>query len=71
MYTPEYEKLLNKYCVDKDIFDLIEHCILADFGEREDFYNNHKKYPEQRDRLMKLKSDLANQIYKISKGGNR
>lgn len=72
MFTTEYEKLLSKFCGNNEIFELIEQCILADFGEREAFYNNHKKYPEQRDRLMKLKNDLAIQRYKISKiGGNK
>lgn len=73
MFTPDYEKLLNKYCKDNDIFILIEQSILTDFGEREDFYNRYKKYPEQRDRLMKLKNDLLMQRKKIilSQGGNK
>lgn len=69
-FTPEYEKLLNKYCQDDDIFLLIEQCIISDFGEREAIYNELKRYPEQRDRLMKLKSDLIDEKLKIMRGGN-
>ncbi len=73
MFTPDYEKLLNKFCGDNDIYKLIEESIIEDFGERETFYNNHGKYPEQRDRLMKLKNDLLMQRRKIilSQGGKK
>ena len=73
MFTPEYEKLLNKFCVDNDIYKLIEESIIEGFGEREAFYNNHGRYPEQRDKLMKLKNDLLMQKRKIilSQGGNK
>lgn len=74
IFTPEYEKLLSKFCGDNDIFSLIEQSILSDFGEREDIYNRCGRYPEQRDRLMKLKNDLIMQRRKIMKtaenGGN-
>ncbi len=73
MFTPDYEKLLNKFCGDNNIYELIEKSIIEDFGEREAFYNNHGKYPEQRDRLMKLKNDLLMQKRKIilSQGGKK
>lgn len=58
IYTMEYGKLLAKYCGDNDIYELIEQCIISDFGEREATYDKFGRYPEQRDRLMKLKNDL-------------
>lgn len=71
-YTMRYGKLLAKYCADKDIFDLIEQCIISDFGEREETYEKFGRYPEQRDRLMKLKNDLIEikrQIIEANGGG--
>ncbi len=73
-FVPEYEKLLSKYCGDNEIFSLIEQCILSDFGEREYIYNKYGRYPEQRDRLMKLKNDLIvqrNKLEKEAKGGKK
>lgn len=60
MKTPQYEKLLIKYCSDTDIFELIEECILDDYGQREATYIRNGKYPEKRELIMKLKSDLIN-----------
>lgn len=70
-FTADYEKLLNKYCGDNDIFKLIEECILTDLGEREATYNRYGRYPEQRDRLMKLKNDLLTQRREIDKSIKR
>lgn len=68
--TPEYEKLLIKFAADKDIFELIERCILADYADREKEFILKKKYPERRDLIMKLKMDLAFTRNKmIKKGG--
>lgn len=58
IYTMEYGKLLAKFCGNNEIYELIEQCIISDFGEREATYEKFGRYPEQRDRLMKLKNDL-------------
>lgn len=70
--TPEYEKLLNKFCDDTDIFELIEQCILDEFGQREATYELNGRYPEKRELIMKLKADLINTRVKNIKqaGGN-
>ena len=49
-----------KYCKDDDLIELINQCIIHDLEEREQKFEISNKYPEQRDRLMKLKSDLDN-----------
>lgn len=64
-FTPEYEKLLTKFCKDEDLIRLIELCIIDDCGRREFFYKVYKKYPEQQDRLMKLKDDLMAREYEL------
>ena len=58
IYTMEYGKLLAKFCGNNEIYELIEQCIISDFGEREATYEKFGRYPEHRDRLMKLKNDL-------------
>lgn len=70
--TPDYEKLLNKYCADTDIFELIEQCILDEYGQREAIYELNGRYPEKRELIMKLKADLINTRVKSIKqaGGN-
>lgn len=58
--TNKYGKLLVKYCKDDELIELINQCIIHDLEEREQKFEISNKYPEQRDRLMKLKSDLDN-----------
>ena len=58
MYTKEYEKLLKEFCMNENIFNLIEQCILDEYGKRETHYITNGKYPEERNLLMKLKADL-------------
>lgn len=58
--TKEYGKLLVKYCKDDDFISLIEQCTIHELEEREKFFEVNKRYPEKRDGLMKLKSDLNN-----------
>lgn len=67
--TPEYQKLLNKFATDNDIFELI--CILADYADREKEFLSKKRYPEKRELIMKLKSDLMLTKLKMMRGGNR
>lgn len=55
----KYKNLLVKYAVDKDIFELIEQCILSEYGTREMEYLNKGRYPEKRELIMKLKADLS------------
>lgn len=69
--TPEYQKLLNKFATDNDIFELIERCILADYADREKEFLSKKRYPEKRELIMKLKSDLMLTKLKMMRGGNR
>lgn len=69
--TPEYQKLLNKFATDNDIFELIERCILADYADREKEFLLKKRYPEKRELIMKLKSDLMLTKLKMMRGGNR
>ena len=56
--TNKYGKLLVKYCKDDELIELINQCIIHDLEEREQKFEISSKYPEQRDRLMKLKNDL-------------
>lgn len=65
--TARYEVLLEQFSSNMDIYDLIEECILDDLGKREAEYIRNGKYPEQRNLLMKLKSDLLLKFYKVTK----
>lgn len=57
-HRTEYQILLDKFTGNKELLKLIEECQIEDIGEREAFYLNNNKYPEQRNLLMKLKTDL-------------
>lgn len=78
--TKDYGKLLVKYCKDEELIELIEQCIIHEYETRERVYEETEKlnlvgrYPEKRDLLMKLKSDLNNMKHyllkqAIDKGG--
>lgn len=56
--TGEYGELLIEFCNNNKLLELFEKVILDDIQERESYYRKNKKYPEQCDRLMKLKNDL-------------
>lgn len=58
MHRTKYQILLDRFAGNLELLELIEECILEDKGEREVAYLNSKKYPEQRDLIMKLKTDL-------------
>lgn len=53
-----YIKLLKKYCVDGNLINLINRCIIDEEREREEHYLETGKYPEERNMLNKLKFDL-------------
>lgn len=68
--TNNYEKVLTKYCKDDGLRELIELCIIDDFGRREAFYKTYGRYPEQQNLIMKLKDDLmAREMELIKEGG--
>ena len=56
--TGEYGALLIEFCNNNKLLELFEKVILDDIQERESYYRKNKKYPEQCDRLTKLKNDL-------------
>lgn len=70
--TKKYGKLLVKYCKDDELTELINQCIIHDLEDREQKFESSGRYPEYRDRLMKLKSDLDNMrdyLLKQTEGG--
>lgn len=56
--SPEYKKLLIKFCSNKELTELIKECILDLEKAKELHYNRNNKYPEERNPLMKLLFDL-------------
>lgn len=66
-----YRELMMKYCGNNEIQELIELVILDDKRVRENHYSQFKKYPEQQDLLMKLKSDLYTTKKVLEEGGNK
>lgn len=66
LHRSKYQILLDKFKGDTELIELIEECILEDKGEREAIYIRRKEYPEQRDLLMKLKTDLLINMNKES-----
>ncbi len=56
--NPEYKILLEKFCDNKDLQNLIFYCIM-DIKEGEEMsYVEKGEYPSKRDSLMKLRYDL-------------
>lgn len=68
----EYKELLKKYCNNKELTKLINFCIIDIQNARDTFYEENGYYPDQRDGIMKLKSDLqfARKIKELEKGEN-
>lgn len=54
----KYNKLLAKFCSNDELIELIEECELDERGKREFNYLKTNRYPEQRELLGKLKTDL-------------
>ena len=54
----EYKKLLQMFCDNKELQNLINYCIMDIKEGEEMFYVENGQYPSKRDSLMKLKYDL-------------
>ena len=54
----KYDILLAKFCKNDEIVEMLEECMLDELGKREFKYIKNGKYPEYRDLLGKLKTDL-------------
>lgn len=54
----EYKKLLQMFCDNKELQNLINYCIMDIKEEEEMYYVENRQYPSKRDSLMKLKYDL-------------
>lgn len=58
MVDKKYKELLFKFYANPEIYELIDLVILDSIREREEYYLAHKSYPQDRDLISKLKSDL-------------
>lgn len=56
--NPEYKKLLEMFCNNKELQKMISYCIMDIKEAEEMFYVEKGEYPSKRDSLMKLKYDL-------------
>lgn len=56
--SPEYKKLLELFCDNKELQNLINCCIMDIKEGEEVYYVENGQYPCKRDSLMKLKYDL-------------
>ena len=54
----EYKKLLQMFCDNKELQNLINYCIMDIKEGEEMYYVENGQYPSKRDSLMKLKYDL-------------
>lgn len=54
----EYQILLNKFAGNNDLYKLLEECLLEDERNRESIYLLSGAYPERRNLIMKLMTDL-------------
>ena len=57
-HRTEYQILLNKFAVNNDLYKLLEECLLEDERNRESIYLLSGAYPERRNLIMKLMTDL-------------
>lgn len=53
-----YKELLCKYCKDNELFELLNLVVLDSVREKEKYYLNNNKYPQDRELLSKLRVDL-------------
>lgn len=56
--NPEYKRLLEIFCDNKELQNLINYCIMDIKDGEEMYYVENGQYPKQRDSLMKLRYDL-------------
>ena len=54
----EYQILSNKFTGNNDLYKLLEECLLEDERQRESTYIMSGMYPERRNLVMKLMTDL-------------
>nr|DAV08168.1 MAG TPA: hypothetical protein [Caudoviricetes sp.] len=57
-HRTEYQILLNKFAGNNDLYKLLEECLLEDERNRESIYLLSGTYPERRNSIMKLMTDL-------------
>ena len=57
-HRTEYQMLLNKFAGNNDLYKLLEECLLEDERNRESIYLLSGAYPERRNLIMKLMTDL-------------
>lgn len=57
-HRTEYQILLNKFAGNNDLYKLLEECLLEDERQRESAYMMSGVYPERRNTVMKLMTDL-------------
>lgn len=57
-HRTEYQILLNKFTGNDDLYKLLEECLLEDERQRESTYMMMGAYPERRNLVMKLMTDL-------------
>lgn len=57
-HRTEYQILLNKFAGNNDLYKLLEECLLEDERNRESAYLISGVYPERRNLIMKLMTDL-------------
>ena len=57
-HRTEYQILLNKFAGNNDLYKLLEECLLEDERNRASIYLLSGAYPERRNLIMKLMTDL-------------
>lgn len=57
-HRTEYQILLDKFAGNNDLYKLLEECLLEDERNRESTYLVSGVYPERRNLIMKLMTDL-------------
>ena len=57
-HRTEYQILLNRFAGNNDLYKLLEECLLEEERQRESTYMMSGIYPERRNTVMKLMTDL-------------
>lgn len=57
-HRTEYQILLNRFAGNNDLYKLLEECLLEEERQRESTYMMSGVYPERRNTVMKLMTDL-------------
>lgn len=64
----EYDDLLSSFAGSGKLLDLIQWCLIDEEEQREKYYRQHGHYPEKRELLWKLKTDLVNKKQELIGG---